>query len=141
MAIEATGRLPITEAQADKIQAMQWCPDCPKITAEEKANRKNASEYIAKYNADFMVWKRTRLEDSTRRTLKSLYKKVEGKEVTDNYLLQYDETTAQKMIKHLRELQKELNTRSVEAELMDEFRQFFVDDDNNDRNERRKTRK
>ena len=139
-AIEVTNTLPMTEKQGEIVQAMQWCPDIPKITAEEKANRKNASEYINKHNAVFVLWKKTRLNDTTKRTLKNLYRKVEGQEVSDNFLMQYDEDTAQKMIAHLKNLQKELADFRAEKEIEDEFRQLFINFDNNERVEKAKNK-
>ena len=140
MAIEATGKLPPTEKQRDTIQAMQWCPDCPKITAEESSCRKNASEYIAKHNTNFIAWKKTRLADTTKRTLKELYRKVEQKEVSENFLMQYDEETAQKMIVHLRQLHKDLAEFRAEKEIAEEFRQFFIDFDEEQRIEKAKNK-
>ena len=140
MAIEYSNKLPITDEQHDTLQAMQWCPDIPKLTDEDKQNRGTASAYIKAHNATFVLWKQTRLTPTTRRTLKELYRKVEQQNVTDNWLMQYDEKTALQMIAHLKQLQKELADFRAEKEIENDFRQFFINFDNEQRNEKAKAR-
>ena len=110
---------------------MYYCPDCP----SQKGitwTRGTASEFIGKYNAKYLVWKTTRLSDETMDELLKAYKAAD-KPKTKEFCLQYDESTAQKMIAQLTIEAERAKEKSVEQELNELFRQDFINEDNEKR--------
>ena len=133
--IQASDRLPVTEAQQEVLQGMYWCPDVPNPRDEKITNRGEAKEFIRKYESKYELWKQTRLSPNTLYTLRKLFKRVEGKEYSEDYLMQYDEKHAKQMIAQLEREKQYVYEKSAEAELNEIFRQFFIDEDNEERNE------
>ena len=126
--IEMSKNLPPTEKQLETLEGMYYCPDCP----SQKGitwTRGTASEFIGKYNAKYLVWKATRLSDETMDELLKAYKAAD-KPKTKEFCLQYDESTAQKMIAQLTIEAEMMKEKSVQAELEEMFRQPFIDEDN-----------
>lgn len=129
--IEMSKNLPPTEKQLETLEGMYYCPDCP----SQKGitwTRGTASEFIGKYNAKYLVWKATRLSDETMDELLKAYKAAD-KPKSKEFCLQYDETTAQKMIAQLTIEAEMMKEKSVQQELEEMFRQPFIDADNEKR--------
>ena len=129
--IEMSKNLPPTEKQLETLEGMYYCPDCP----SQKGitwTRGTASEFIGKYNAKYLVWKATRLSDETMDELLKAYKAAD-KPKTKEFCLQYDESTAQKMIAQLTIEAERAKEKSVEQELNELFRQDFINEDNEKR--------
>lgn len=129
--IEASKALPPTEKQAKLLDGMKYCPDCP--TQEGITfNRGQASEFIGKYNEVYQAWKLTRASDETIYQLMTAYKKADEPK-TYEFCLQFDESTAQKMLGQLKLEYERAKEKSTEAELKEFFRQAFIDEDNEKR--------
>ena len=129
--IEASKALPPTEKQAKLLDGMKYCPDCP--TQEGTTfNRGQASEFIGKYNEVYQAWKLTRASDETIYQLMTAYKKADEPK-TYEFCLQFDESTAQKMLGQLKLEYERAKEKSVQSELEDFFRQSFIDSDSEKR--------
>ncbi len=129
--IEASKALPPTEKQTKLLDGMKYCPDCP--TQEGVTfNRGQASEFIGKYNEVYQAWKLTRASDETITQLINAYRKADEPK-TYEYCLQFDESTAQKMLGQLKIEYERLKAKSVQSELEDFFRQDFIDADSEKR--------
>lgn len=130
--IEASKLLPPTEKQLKLLDGMKYCPDCP---SQENMifNKGQASDFISKYNEVYQAWKMTRASDETISQLLYAYRKADEPK-TYEYCLQFDESTAQKMLGQLKLEYERLKAKSAESELKEFFRQDFIDDDS----ERRK---
>ena len=129
--IEKSKNLPPTEKQLETLEGMYYCPDCP----SQKGitwTRGTASEFIGKYNAKFLVWKATRASDETIEQLLKAYKAAD-KPKTKEFCLQYDESTAQKMIAQLTIEAERAREKSVQEELEEMFRQDFINADSEKR--------
>ena len=129
--IEMSKNLPPTEKQLETLEGMYYCPDCP----SQKGitwTRGTASEFIGKYNQKYLVWKATRASDETINQLLKAYKQAD-KPKTKEFCLQYDESTAQKMIAQLAIEAEMMKEKSVQQELEEMFRQPFIDADNEKR--------
>lgn len=133
--IEASKELPPTEKQMKLLEGMAFCPDCPTQTGAT-FNRGQASEFIGKYNEVYQAWKLTRASDETIRQLMNAYKKADDPK-TYEYCLQFDESTAQKMLGQLKLEYERMKEKSVQSELEDFFRQSFIDEDNEKRKKAR----
>lgn len=129
--IEASKLLPPTEKQEKLLDGMKYCPDCP---SQEGVifNRGQASEFISKYNEIYQAWKLTRASNETIAQLMNAYKKADDPK-TYEFCLQFDESTAQKMIGQLKLEYERLKAKTTEAELKDFFRQDFIDSDSEKR--------
>ena len=129
--IEASKLLPPTEKQLKLLDGMKYCPDCP---SQEGVifNRGQASEFISKYNEIYQAWKLTRASNETITQLMNAYKKADDPK-TYEFCLQFDESTAQKMLGQLKLEYERLKAKSVQNELEDFFRQDFIDADNEKR--------
>ena len=129
--IEASKLLPPTEKQEKLLDGMKYCPDCP---SQEDVifNRGQASEFISKYNEAYQAWKLTRASNETITQLLNAYKKADDPK-TYEFCLQFDESTAQKMIGQLKLEYERLKAKTTEAELKDFFRQDFIDADSEKR--------
>lgn len=134
--IEASKLLPPTEKQLKLLDGMKYCPDCP---SQEGMifNRGQATEFISKYNEVYQAWKLTRASNETIKQLMNAYKKADDPK-TYEFCLQFDESTAQKMIGQLKLEYERLKAKSTEAELKDFFRQDFIDADSEKRKQARK---
>ena len=129
--IEASKLLPPTEKQAKLLDGMKYCPDCP--TQEGITfNRGQASEFIGKYNEAYQAWKLTRASDETISQLMTAYKKADEPK-TYEFCLQFDESTAQKMLGQLKIEYERAKEKSTESELKEFFRQDFIDADSEKR--------
>ena len=129
--IEASKALPPTEKQTKLLDGMKYCPDCP--TQEGITfNRGQASEFIGKYNEIYQAWKLTRASDETISQLMTAYKKADEPK-TYEFCLQFDESTAQKMIGQLKIEYERAREKSTESELKEFFRQDFIDADSEKR--------
>ena len=129
--IEASKLLPPTEKQAKLLDGMKYCPDCP--TQEGITfNRGQASEFIGKYNEIYQAWKLTRASDDTISQLMTAYKKADEPK-TYEFCLQFDESTAQKMLGQLKIEYERAREKSTETELKEFFRQDFIDADSEKR--------
>ena len=129
--IEASKALPPTEKQAKLLDGMKYCPDCP--TQEGITfNRGQASEFIGKYNEAFQAWKLTRASDETITQLMNAYRKADEPK-TYEFCLQFDESTAQKMIGQLKIEYERAKEKSTETELKEFFRQDFINADSEKR--------
>ena len=129
--IEASKLLPPTEKQAKLLDGMKYCPDCP----SQKGmifNRGQASEFISKYNEVYQAWKLTRASDETISQLMNAYRKADEPK-TYEFCLQFDESTAQKMLGQLKIEYERAKEKSVQSELEDFFRQDFIDADSEKR--------
>ena len=129
--IEASKLLPPTEKQETLLDGMKYCPDCPSQDGM-LFNRGQASEFISKYNEAYQAWKLTRASNETIKQLMTAYKKAEEPK-TYEFCLQFDESTAQKMIGQLKLEYERLKAKTTEAELKDFFRQDFIDADSEKR--------
>ena len=129
--IEASKTLPPTEKQVKLLDGMRYCPDCPSQDGMT-FNRGQASEFISKYNEAFQAWKLTRASHETITQLLNAYKKADDPK-TYEFCLQFDESTAQKMIGQLKLEYERLKAKSTQSELEDFFRQDFIDEDNEKR--------
>ena len=129
--IEASKLLPPTEKQEKLLDGMKYCPDCPSQDGMI-FNRGQASEFISKYNEAYQAWKLTRASNETITQLLNAYKKAEEPK-TYEFCLQFDESTAQKMIGQLKLEYERLKAKTTEAELKDFFRQDFIDSDSEKR--------
>lgn len=134
--IEMSKNLPPTEKQLETLEGMHYCPDCPSQEGMT-FTRGTASEFIGKYNAKYLVWKATRASDETIDQLLKAYKAAD-KPKTKEFCLQYDESTAQKMITQLAIEAERAKEKSVEQELKEMFRQDFIDADSEKRKQARK---
>ena len=133
--IEASKALPPTEKQAKLLDGMRYCPDCP--TQEGVTfNRGQASDFIGKYNEIYQAWKLTRASDETITQLMNAYRKADEPK-TYEFCLQFDESTAQKMIGQLKIEYERAKEKSTESELKEFFRQDFIDEDNEKRKKAR----
>lgn len=134
--IEASKTLPPTEKQEKLLDGMKYCPDCP---SQEGVtfNRGQATEFISKYNEVFQAWKLTRASNETIKQLMTAYKKADDPK-TYEFCLQFDETTAQKMIGQLKMEYERAKEKTVQKELEDFFRQDFIDADSEKRKQARK---
>ena len=110
---------------------MKYCPDCPSQDGMT-FNRGQASEFISKYNEAYQAWKLTRASNETITQLMNAYKKADDPK-TYEFCLQFDESTAQKMIGQLKLEYERLKAKTTEAELKDFFRQDFIDADSEKR--------
>ena len=129
--IEASKLLPPTEKQAKLLDGMKYCPDCP--TQEGVTfNRGQASEFIGKYNEIYQAWKLTRASDETINQLMTAYRKADEPK-TYEFCLQFDESTAQKMLGQLKIEYERAKEKSTESELKEFFRQDFIDADSEKR--------
>ena len=129
--IEASKALPPTEKQTKLLDGMKYCPDCP--TQEGITfNRGQASEFIGKYNEAYQAWKLTRASDETISQLMTAYRKADEPK-TYEFCLQFDESTAQKMIGQLKIEYERAKEKSTETELKEFFRQDFIDADSEKR--------
>ena len=129
--IEASNALPPTEKQAKLLDGMKYCPDCP--TQEGTTfNRGQASEFIGKYNEIYQAWKLTRASDETIYQLMTAYKKADEPK-TYEFCLQFDESTAQKMLGQLKLEYERAKEKSTATELEEFFRQSFIDSDSEKR--------
>lgn len=129
--IEASKALPPTEKQTKLLEGMKYCPDCP--TQEGITfNRGQASEFIGKYNEVYQAWKLTRASDETISQLMTAYKKADEPK-TYEFCLQFDESTAQKMLGQLKIEYERAKEKSTETELKEFFRQDFIDSDSEKR--------
>ena len=129
--IEANKALPPTEKQTKLLDGMKYCPDCPSQDGM-LFNRGQASEFIGKYNEVYQAWKLTRASDETITQLMNAYRKADEPK-TYEFCLQFDESTAQKMLGQLKLEYERLKAKSVQSELEDFFRQDFVDADSEKR--------
>ena len=129
--IEMSKNLPPTEKQLETLEGMYYCPDCPS-QKDITWTRGTASEFIGKYNQKYLVWKATRASDETISQLMTAYRKAD-KPKTKEFCLQYDESTAQKMIAQLAIEAERAKEKSVQQELEEMFRQDFINDDNEKR--------
>ena len=129
--IEASKLLPPTEKQEMLLDGMKYCPDCP---SQEGMifNRGQASEFISKYNEAYQAWKLTRASNETITQLMNAYKKADDPK-TYEFCLQFDESTAQKMIGQLKLEYERLKAKTTENELKEFFRQDFIDADSEKR--------
>ena len=129
--IEASKLLPPTEKQTKLLDGMRYCPDCP--TQEGVTfNRGQASEFISKYNEIYQSWKLTRASDETITQLMNAYRKADEPK-TYEFCLQFDESTAQKMLGQLKIEYERAKEKSTETELKEFFRQDFIDADSEKR--------
>ena len=129
--IEASKLLPPTEKQTKLLDGMKYCPDCP--TQEGVTfNRGQASEFIGKYNEVYQAWKLTRASDETISQLMNAYRKADEPK-TYEFCLQFDESTAQKMLGQLKIEYERAKEKSTETELKEFFRQDFIDADSEKR--------
>ena len=129
--IEASKLLPPTEKQTKLLDGMRYCPDCP--TQEGITfNRGQASEFIGKYNEVYQAWKLTRASDETISQLMNAYRKADEPK-TYEFCLQFDESTAQKMLGQLKIEYERAKEKSTETELKEFFRQDFIDADSEKR--------
>ena len=129
--IEASKLLPPTEKQTKLLDGMKYCPDCP--TQEGVTfNRGQASEFIGKYNEAYQAWKVTRASDETITQLMNAYRKADEPK-TYEFCLQFDESTAQKMLGQLKIEYERAKEKSTETELKEFFRQDFIDSDSEKR--------
>ena len=134
--IEASKALPPTEKQAKLLDGMKYCPDCP--TQDGMTfNRGQASEFIGKYNEAYQAWKVTRASDETIAQLMNAYRKADEPK-TYEFCLQFDESTAQKMLGQLKIEYERAKEKSTESELKEFFRQSFIDSDSEKRKQARK---
>lgn len=129
--IEMSKHLAPTEKQMKVLEGMKYCPDCPS-QAGQTFDRGQASEFIGKYNEVYQAWKLTRASEETIKQLMTAYKKADTPKSYE-FCLQFDETTAQKMIGQLKLESQRLKARSVQNELEEFFRQSFIDKDNEER--------
>ena len=129
--IEASKLLPPTEKQEKLLDGMKYCPDCPSQDGMT-FNRGQASEFISKYNEAYQAWKLTRASNETITQLMNAYKKADDPK-TYEFCLQFDESTAQKMIGQLKLEYERLKAKTTEEELKDFFRQDFINDDSEKR--------
>ena len=134
--IEASKLLPPTEKQEKLLDGMRYCPDCPSQDGMT-FNRGQATDFISKYNEVFQAWKLTRASNETIKQLMNAYKKADDPK-TYEFCLQFDESTAQKMIGQLKLEYEKLKAKTTEAELKDFFRQNFIDEDSEKRKQARK---
>ena len=134
--IEASKLLPPTEKQAKLLDGMKYCPDCPSQDGM-LFNRGQASEFIGKYNEVYQAWKVTRASDETISQLLYAYRKADEPK-TYEFCLQFDESTAQKMLGQLKIEYERAKEKSVQSELEDFFRQDFIDEDSEKRKQARK---
>lgn len=134
--IEASKLLPPTEKQVKLLDGMKYCPDCPSQDGMI-FNRGQASEFISKYNEIYQAWKLTRASNETITQLMNAYKKADEPK-TYEFCLQFDESTAQKMIGQLKLEYERLKAKTTEAELKNFFRQDFIDADSEKRKQARK---
>ena len=134
--IEASKLLPPTEKQTKLLDGMKYCPDCP---SQEGMlfNRGQASEFIGKYNEVYQAWKMTRASDETISQLLYAYRKADEPK-TYEFCLQFDESTAQKMLGQLKIEYERLKAKTAEVELKEFFRQDFIDADSEKRKQARK---
>ena len=133
--IEASKALPPTEKQAKLLDGMKYCPDCPSQDGM-LFNRGQASEFIGKYNEAFQAWKVTRASDETITQLMNAYRKADEPK-TYEFCLQFDESTAQKMLGQLKIEYERAKEKSTETELKEFFRQDFIDSDSEKRKKAR----
>lgn len=129
--IEASKLLPPTEKQAKLLDGMKYCPDCPSQDGMI-FNRGQASEFIGEYNEIYQAWKLTRASDETISQLMTAYRKADEPK-TYEYCLQFDESTAQKMLGQLKIEYERAREKSTESELKEFFRQDFIDADSEKR--------
>ena len=129
--IEASKLLPPTEKQTKLLDGMRYCPDCPSQDGM-LFNRGQASEFIGKYNEVYQAWKLTRASDDTISQLMTAYRKADEPK-TYEFCLQFDESTAQKMLGQLKIEYERAKEKSVQSELEDFFRQDFIDADSEKR--------
>ena len=129
--IEASKLLPPTEKQLKLLDGMKYCPDCPSQDGM-LFNRGQASEFIGKYNEAYQAWKVTRASDETITQLMNAYRKADEPK-TYEFCLQFDESTAQKMLGQLKIEYERAKEKSTEAELKEFFRQDFIDTDSEKR--------
>lgn len=134
--IEASKLLPPTEKQMKLLDGMKYCPDCPNQDGII-FNKGQASEFINKYNEIYQSWKLTRASDETINQLMNAYRKADEPK-TYEFCLQFDESTAQKMLGQLKLEYERLKEKSVQSELEDFFRQEFIDADSEKRKQARK---
>lgn len=136
--IEASKLLPPTEKQTKLLDGMKHCPDCPSQNGMI-FNRGQASEFIGKYNDAYQAWKLTRASDETITQLMNAYRKADEPK-TYEFCLQFDESTAQKMLGQLKIEYERAKEKSVQTELEDFFRQAFIDEDNEKRKQATKNK-
>ena len=129
--IEASKLLPPTEKQTKLLDGMRYCPDCPSQDGM-LFNRGQASEFIGKYNEIYQAWKLTRASDETISQLMNAYRKADEPK-TYEFCLQFDESTAQKMLGQLKIEYERAREKSTESELKEFFRQDFIDADSEKR--------
>ena len=129
--IEASKLLPPTEKQTKLLDGMKYCPDCPSQDGM-LFNRGQASEFIGKYNEAYQAWKVTRASDETIAQLMNAYRKADEPK-TYEFCLQFDESTAQKMLGQLKIEYERAKEKSTETELKEFFRQDFIDSDSEKR--------
>ena len=134
--IEASKLLPPTEKQTKLLDGMKYCPDCPSQDGMT-FNKGQASEFISKYGGIYQAWKLTRASNETIAQLMNAYKKAEEPK-TYEFCLQFDESTAQKMIGQLKLEYERLRAKTTESELKEFFRQDFIDADSEKRKQARK---
>ena len=134
--IEASKLLPPTEKQTKLLDGMKYCPDCPSQDGMI-FNRGQASEFINKYNEIYQAWKVTRASDETIVQLMNAYRKADEPK-TYEFCLQFDESTAQKMLGQLKIEYERLKAKTAEVELKEFFRQDFIDEDSEKRKQARK---
>ena len=134
--IEASKLLPPTEKQTKLLDGMKYCPDCPSQDGMT-FNKGQASEFISKYGEIYQAWKLTRASNETIAQLMNAYKKAEEPK-TYEFCLQFDESTAQKMIGQLKLEYERLRAKTTESELKEFFRQDFIDADSEKRKQARK---
>ena len=134
--IEASKLLPPTEKQTKLLDGMKYCPNCPSQDGMI-FNKGQASEFISKYGEIYQAWKLTRASNETIIQLMNAYKKADEPK-TYEFCLQFDESTAQKMIGQLKLEYERLKAKTTESELKDFFRQDFIDADSEKRKQARK---
>ena len=129
--IEASKLLPPTEKQTKLLDGMSYCPDCP---SQEGVtfNRGQASEFIGKYNEAYQSWKLTRASDETISQLMTAYRKADEPK-TYEFCLQFDESTAQKMLGQLKIEYERAKEKSTETEHKEFLRQDLIDADSEKR--------
>lgn len=126
-------KLPITEKQMILIQNMQLCPDVYEtLTDEEIANlsKNDAHEYISKFNAKYLEWKKTRLSPAQFQLIETLTERT-GHKLEYSAIMTLDTSAATKFIEQIqRELKDEaLTAPTLEPEVNDGYEKVLDSSD------------